>query len=87
MTSTKGLIVDILVTKPSEKTMLSFVESLSRALLADTDWAWQVALREGTVQRVFGFQSILVNYLRGCPREAVREVFYGGVIRGLWSRY
>ena len=29
----------------------------------------------------------MVNYLRGCPREAVREVYYGRVLKGISERY
>jgi hypothetical protein len=39
------------------------------------------------MQRVFGFRSVMLNYLKGCPREGVRERYYGLVVNSILKEY
>ena len=36
---------------------------------------------------MFGFRSVMLNYLKGCPLECVRERYYGQVVTSILREY
>ena len=36
---------------------------------------------------MFGFRSVMLNYLKGCPREGVRDRYYGKVVNSILREY
>jgi len=69
---------------PNMTHLQPFLSALTQSFLnKDKTWPSKVGMKEGTVQRVFSFQGVIVNYMRGCPLEAVRDVYYGAVVKDL----
>jgi hypothetical protein len=66
---------------------VNIIEELCVSLLQKETWPWEVARSESGMQRVFGFRSVMLNYLKGCPREGVREMYYGRVVSSILREY